>query len=399
MKLMSLAGGLPHYYNLVLNKLQREMGVEVCVVVPASKGATLGAGVFESKDGIEFKVFYQEEYTTYYGKKFFRGLKELILQEKPDVLMVNWPYQASFVFYPSWYNFLRRNNVALISKEIPFQVPHYNEAISYYLQGGGVTENNQAHQKNTSILARVKFMIVRETRRLFSNLVDAHINYLDEAVSMHASYGVPAEKVFVTANSPDTDALLATANVIKNVQANPYRLLHIGRLVKWKQVDLLIEAAISLHAKYPQTELSIVGNGPELEALKAQAAGYDFIQFHGGIYDPTELGKITCESGIYVLAGMGGLSINEAMCFSKPVVCSVADGTEKRLVREGFNGHFFESRSVASLTSVIEKLFEDPAQIAVMGKRSQEIIEKEINIHSVLGNYMEAFKFAINSRQ
>lgn len=399
MKLMSLAGGLPHYYNLVLNKLQREMGVEVCVVVPASKGATLGAGVFESKDGIEFKVFYQEEYTTYYGKKFFRGLKELILQEKPDVLMVNWPYQASFVFYPSWYNFLRRNNVALISKEIPFQVPHYNEAISYYLQGGGVTENNQAHQKNTSILARVKFMIVRETRRLFSNLVDAHINYLDEAVAMHASYGVPAEKVFVTANSPDTDALLATANQLKDVQANPYRLLHIGRLVKWKQVDVLIEAAVALHAKYPQTELSIVGDGPELETLKTQAAGYDFIQFHGGIYDPTELGKITCESGIYVLAGMGGLSINEAMCFSKPVVCSVADGTEKRLVREGFNGHFFESGSVASLTSVIEKLFADPAQIAVMGKRSQEIIEKEINIHTVLGNYMEAFRFAINSRQ
>jgi glycosyltransferase involved in cell wall biosynthesis len=398
MKLMSLAGGLPHYYNLVLNKLQREMGVEVCVVVPASKGATLGAGVFESKDGIEFKVFYQEEYTTYYGKKFFRGLKELILHEKPDVLMVNWPYQASFVFYPSWYNFLRRNNVALISKEIPFQVPHYNEAISYYLQGGGVTENNQAHQKNTSILARVKFMIVRETRRLFSNLVDAHINYLDEAVLMHASYGVPAEKVFVTANSPDTDALLATANQLKNVQANPYRLLHIGRLVKWKQVNVLIEAAISLHAKYPQTELSIVGDGPELEALKAQAAGYDFIQFHGGIYDPTVLGKITCESGIYVLAGMGGLSINEAMCFSKPVVCSVADGTEKRLVREGFNGHFFESGSVASLTSVIEKLFADPAQIAEMGKRSQEIIEKEINIHTVLGNYMEAFKFAIAKR-
>jgi glycosyltransferase involved in cell wall biosynthesis len=398
MKLMSLAGGLPHYYNLVLNKLQREMGVEVCVVVPASKGATLGAGVFESKDGIEFKVFYQEEYTTFYGKKFFRGLKELILQEKPDVLMVNWPYQASFVFYPGWYTFLRRNQVALVSKEIPFQVPHYNEAISYYLQGGGVTENNQAHQQNKSMLARIKFMIVRETRRLFSNLVDAHINYLDEAVAMHASYGVPAEKVFVTANSPDTDALFEHVRALKGVQANPFQLLHIGRLVKWKQVDLLIEATIALRQKYPLTELSIVGDGPELEALKTQAAGHEFIQFHGGVYDPMVLGKITCEAGIYVLAGMGGLSINEAMCFAKPVVCSVADGTEKRLVREGYNGHFFESGSLASLTSVIEKLFADPAQINVMGKRSQEIIEKEINIHTVLGNYMEAFRFAIASQ-
>ena len=161
-------------------------------------------------------------------------------------------------------------------------------------------------------------------------------------------------------------------------------------------MDLLIEAAVALHAKYPQTELSIVGDGPELASLKEQAAGHDFIHFHGGIYDPKELGKITCESGIYVLAGMGGLSINEAMCFSKPVICSVADGTEKRLVREGYNGHYFESGSLDSLQAVIEKLFSDPEMIAQMGQRSREIIEKEINIHTVLGNYMEAFKGAMS---
>jgi glycosyltransferase involved in cell wall biosynthesis len=161
----------------------------------------------------------------------------------------------------------------------------------------------------------------------------------------------------------------------------------------------LIEAAIALRAKYPHTELSIVGDGPELAALKEQATGHDFIQFHGGIYDPKQLGKITCESGIYVLAGMGGLSINEAMCFSKPVVCSVADGTEKRLVREGYNGHYFESGSVESLQKVIEQLFAHPENISLMGQRSREIIEKEINIHTVLGNYMEAFKYSVASGQ
>jgi glycosyltransferase involved in cell wall biosynthesis len=94
-----------------------------------------------------------------------------------------------------------------------------------------------------------------------------------------------------------------------------------------------------------------------------------------------------------VLAGMGGLSINEAMCFGKPIICSVADGTEKRLVREGYNGLYFESGSVESLISTIEKSFKDPAQIQVMGQRSKEIIQQEINIHTVLGNYIEAFKF------
>ena len=396
MKLMLLAGGLPHYYNLVLNKLQRDFNVEINVVVPKGNGATLGAGVFESTNGIEFKVHFQEEYTTYYGKKFFKGLRDLIRKEKPDILMVSWPYQVSFVFYPLWYLFLKWNKIGLISKEIPFQVPHYEQAITYYTEGGGITENNQSHQKNNAWTAQVKYVIVRETRKIFSRLVDAHINYLEEARNLHASYGVSANKVFITANSPDTDEIFKHEAALQNVTSNPYRLLHVGRLVKWKQVDLLINAAIELRKKYALTELTIVGDGPEMEHLRAQineAGAQDYIQFTGGVYEMGELGRITCEAGIYVLAGMGGLSINEAMCFGKPVICSVADGTEKRLVREGFNGYYFESGSVSSLVSTIEKLFLDPAKIQLMGQRSKEIIQEEINIHTVLGNYMEAFKF------
>jgi hypothetical protein len=49
------------------------------------------------------------------------------------------------------------------------------------------------------------------------------------------------------------------------------------------------------------------------------------------------------------------------------------------------------------LQSVIEKLFAKPENIALMGQRSREIIEKEINIHTVLGNYMEAFRGAKKS--
>ncbi|MCZ2471539.1 glycosyltransferase family 4 protein [Aquirufa ecclesiirivi] len=405
MKLMSLAGGLPHYYNLVLNKLQHEFGVEVVVVVPSGNGATLGAGVFESKSGIEFNVIYAEEYTTYYGKKFFKGLKDLILQEKPDVLMVNWPYQLAYVFYPSWYRFLRQQNVALISKEIPFQVPSYPDAIDYYLRGGGITENNQQHQKNTSLLAYLKYWMVRESRKHFVNLVDAHINYLDEAKQIHASYGVSEEKVFVTANSPDTDFIAQQYATIEKEglpEMHTYRLLHVGRLVKWKQVDLLIQATVQLKAQFPQTELHIVGDGPEMAALKQQAESLganDYIHFWGGIYDMRELGKITLASGIYVLAGMGGLSINEAMCFAKPVVCSVADGTEKRLVKEGINGRYFESGSLKSLVEVIADLFQHPEKITAMGLASKKIIEQEINIHTVLTNYMEAFKFAINHQK
>jgi glycosyltransferase involved in cell wall biosynthesis len=233
--------------------------------------------------------------------------------------------------------------------------------------------------------------------------VGAHINYLDEARALHASYGVPSEKVFVTANSPDTDEIFRVLKKIETegrVDHHPFRLLHVGRLVKWKQVDLLIQAAVELKKKFPKTELEIVGDGPEMAALQAQVRDVnaeDYIHFSGGIYELEALGKISLGTGIYVLAGMGGLSINEAMCFGKPVICSVADGTEKRLVKEGINGHYFESGSLEDLVDKITLLFHEPEKISSMGLRSREIIENEINIHTVLGNYLAAFRYSMRA--
>ena len=59
------------------------------------------------------------------------------------------------------------------------------------------------------------------------------------------------------------------------------------------------------------------------------------------------------ESTVYVLAGMGGLSINDAMCFSLFVICLVCDGTEKDLVADGVNGYFFKEGDANDLVDKI----------------------------------------------
>ena len=65
-------GGLPHYFNKVLNKINADANIEVCVVAPSSKGVTIGSGVHQTDEGIEFKVIRLQEYKTWYGKPFFK---------------------------------------------------------------------------------------------------------------------------------------------------------------------------------------------------------------------------------------------------------------------------------------------------------------------------------------
>jgi glycosyltransferase involved in cell wall biosynthesis len=98
-----------------------------------------------------------------------------------------------------------------------------------------------------------------------------------------------------------------------------------------------------------------------------------------------------------VLAGMGGLSINDAMIFGLPVVCSVCDGTEKKLVKEGVNGVFFEEGNQEDLAEKIIYLLNHPSLIGEMGVRSTQIIQNEINIHTVLKGYLDCFSYVMAS--
>lgn len=402
-KALFLMGGLPHYFTFILNKMNELDDLEILLAVPRKRGATLGSGVHESREGARFTIIELEEYKAWYGKSFFRGLRELVRHEKPRILVTGWPYMMHFFFDPFLLRFLKKNNTRLIYRDIPFNMPPYGKAREYFKKQ---LVRNEAGEPGAGrgIKALWSFQLLTEIRRQYLRLADALIFYVDSAYELMATYGIPARKIFITANSPDTDRLLAINERVRGLPAllppNPQRIIHVGRLVKWKRVDLIIDALKLLEARFPQIELLIVGFGPEKENLGQQAAALGIaerVKFTGGVYEEEKLGQYLHESAVYVLAGMGGLSINDAMCFGKPVICSEADGTEKRLVREDFNGKYFAGGNAADLAEKTAFLLSDPGRLQLFGENSLKIIREEVNIHTVLEEYRKAFRFAVRS--
>jgi glycosyltransferase involved in cell wall biosynthesis len=183
--------------------------------------------------------------------------------------------------------------------------------------------------------------------------------------------------------------------------ANRFRIIHVGRLVSWKRVDLILNAAAALKYRFPAIEVLIIGDGPkrnELEKLAESLGITENVRFIGAVYDPVLLGRYYKASSVYVLAGMGGLSINEAMIYGKPVICSAADGTEKKLVRDNFNGKYFEKGNLENLVEKIDFLLCNPKLIEDMGKNSQKIILEEVNIHTVITGYIRAFNYVTRNK-
>jgi len=404
MKVLFTFGGMPHYLQALLLKIQQKEGIEICVVVPDGKGKSIGKGVKLTQEETGFKIIKLPEYNSFFKKPFFKNFLSVIKSESPDIIVIGWPYIVPLSLKPKLLFYIKRNRIGLIFREIPFNVAPYNKVFSYFIQHPPVDEdlNNIAP---TGLKYWFWAMSLKFLLKWYYSIIDASLAYAISAYEIQKSYGLRQEQIFVSCNSPDTDTLVAEKEKIlaekKDLNYNPFRLIHIGRLVKWKRVDLLLEATQKLLKDFPQTELLIIGTGPETENLKKEAVNLeisDTVNFAGSIYQE-DLAKHLMSSGIYVLAGMGGLSINEAMAFGKPVICSVCDGTEKTLVREGYNGLFFENGSSESLAGKIKYLFENLHQIEIMGKNSEAIIRDEVNLNTVSEEFLRCFDYVYKKKK
>ena len=406
MKVLFTFGGMPHYLNAMLEKLQTKRA-DITVVSPQKGNATIGKGVKMVEEGA-YRHLNTQEKKMYYGKSGFPALPGIIADERPDIVVLGWPYFLQVFFQPSLRRALKRCGARLVIREIPFQTPPYGQIRDYFRQHPMYDEGMRLLSTGKAFYLR-QWLTARIRKYCYARVAGT-LNYSTAAYDILPSYGVKREQIHVTYNSTDTEALWREKAAVLAAPAllppSERRLLHIGRLVKWKRVDLLIEAFARTLTQYPDAELVIVGNGPELDNLKNQATslglplrskeengvdGRGCVRFIGAVYDPKELGAYMNEATVYVLAGMGGLSINDAMTYALPVVCSVCDSTERDLVTDGRNGLFFRDGDADSLTEKILQLLASPQECRRMGQESERIIREQINIDTVSERYLKAF--------
>lgn len=384
---------MPHYLNALLNRMARK--AEVVVATPAKGNATIGQGV-KMVEGGTFKQISLPEQKAFYGKAAFPTLWQTVRQEMPDVIVLGWPYFLQLFFERRLRKVIRACGTKIVIREIPFQTPPYGQIKRYFREHPMYNEQMQLLSQGASFY--LSQWLTARIRKYCYSKVAATLNYSTAAYDILPSYGIRQEQIHVTYNTTDTEALLREKKTVQEspciLPPCPRRILHIGRLVKWKRVDLLIDALPGIVARFPDAELVVVGDGPELENLKRQAQTLGMeahVRFAGAVYRPEELGAYMNESTVYVLAGMGGLSINDAMTYGMPIVCSVCDSTERDLVTDGRNGFFFQEGKAGNLAEKITTLFASPALCEEMGKESERIIREEINLESVCERYLQAF--------
>lgn len=148
-------------------------------------------------------------------------------------------------------------------------------------------------------------------------------------------------------------------------------LLFIGRLIDEKRLDVLLEAVRLLLPSFPTLRCGIVGDGPELPALRDQATRLAIdrhVRFHGRL-PATEVPRHLRATRILAMPSQRegfGLAVAEAQAAGVvPVVARSPLSAASDLVHDGVDGLAVESTAEA-MADAIASLLGDTTRLAEM---------------------------------
>jgi glycosyltransferase involved in cell wall biosynthesis len=304
-------------------------------------------------DGFKFYIPGNDHW--YYQINF--GLWKALARDKPTLIISfgwNFTVAASAFFYSK----LRRVKYAIWSGSTEFE----------------------SSLIRILTLPFVKFLVRR---------CDYLIAYGSRAKRYLISLGANPTRISIAYNSIDTEAMIKELKKVKKyyfltrkrfgISRNTKIVLFVGQYLKRKGVYPLLNVAKRLKERNDLVFL-MVGYGPEKKGLS------EYIKLNNlenvflvGYIRNDELPKYYVAADVFILPSfeeVWGLTVNEAMCFAKPILVSKFAGCVADLVKKGINGYTinpFDDRDIAVKINVV---LSSPDKKSILGKASLKIIGK-----------------------
>jgi glycosyltransferase involved in cell wall biosynthesis len=183
--------------------------------------------------------------------------------------------------------------------------------------------------------------------------------------------GLPSEKIFVS--QPGIDPPMRNVDIDAS---RPPRATYIGRLERYKRVDVLLRAAVQLLELFPDLELLIIGKGPERDSLErlARELGLEDRTRFAGFVTNAERDELLADTRVCAFPSEKegwGLTVIEANALGTPVVARDAPGLRDSIRHEQTgllvppNDAGIDSETDAYAQALAQLLTEDASTLAM----------------------------------
>lgn len=370
----SVGGLAQHVYDLT--SAYAEQGVEVHLITAGGKGAP----AFEQVNGV--KVYRVE------------------------------PYQVSS---PSFVTWAAQFNVALLERAIPlladmrrFDILHAHDWLVAYaaraIKHAGrmplvVTIHATEYGRNCGLhndmqrhISDIEWWLTYEAWKVIccSQYMEGEIKHV---------FQLPQDKVAVIPNGVNVaNFQTGSDKASRSFYAAPDEkiIFYVGRLVKEKGVQVLLDAAPEILSGFPQAKFIIAGKGPYLNALKHQAELLGIanrVYFTGYINDEVR-NSLYSWSDVAVFPSLYepfGIVALEAMAARTPVVVSDCGGISE-IVRQGIDGLKVRTGNSRSLARNILALLKQPQLGEQLRENAYNRVVDEFNWQNIARQTISVYK-------
>ena len=179
-------------------------------------------------------------------------------------------------------------------------------------------------------------------------------------------------------------------------------VIYAGRLIDWKGVEYLIKAMPKVIRRYPDTQLTIVGDGPERERLfqSAKESGMqDHLIFTGSL-SQEELRRYYTTADVFVLPsivnGIGeteglGVVLLEAMACGVPVIGTDAGGICD-IIKHETTGLMVPQKHPAAISDSILRLFEDHDLRSKLIDNGRRLVETHFSWDIISDRFIQIYR-------
>lgn len=184
----------------------------------------------------------------------------------------------------------------------------------------------------------------------------------------------------------------------KRADDGPCRILAVGRITREKGFDYLLRAYAGIEHK---ALLTIVGDGPELPALKrlADVLGISSRVAFPGWLTREKLDTVYRQCFLAVVPSIWpepfGIVGIEAMAYQKPVVAFDVGGIPQWL-QDRETGLLAKPRDAQDLREKMDLLLENPSLAAEMGRRGRAVAENQFTCRNHCRSLLQLFREAVS---
>ncbi|MEW5597095.1 glycosyltransferase [Peribacillus frigoritolerans] len=219
--------------------------------------------------------------------------------------------------------------------------------------------------------------------------------------------GCPSHKIVVLKSGIDLDKFPFHPKA--PAKKDKIDILSVGRLTEKKGMNILIQAFARIAGKYPNSRLTIIGDGEErvnLESLIEKLHLHGRVNLVGKRSHP-EVREHLMNCDLFCIASLTGSDGNEegipnvlmeALAVGRVVVSSAHAGIPE-LIHHGETGYLVPEKDVDALSAMLIYALEHDSEWIQLAEKGRRKVEQEHDIRKQVRKLEQVFTHLINSPQ